>query len=88
VTKLRADVRHVQSDVIDIKAEIREVKAEIRVTNQKIDKTNERINETDRTINGRLDEIKDSLASAKIWAVGLPVHALLLYVLARAFKWL
>ena len=42
-----------------------------------------------RTTNQRIDELKDSLASAKVWALGLYIAlgGSLLYVLARGFKW-
>jgi hypothetical protein len=43
-----------------------------------------------RATNQRIDELKDSLASAKVWALGLytALSGSLLYVLARGFKWL
>ena len=42
-----------------------------------------------RSLNQRVDQIKDSLFSAKIWALGLYVALAgsLLYVLARGFEW-
>ena len=42
-----------------------------------------------RTTNQRIDELKDSLSSAKVWALGLYIAlgGSLLYVLARGFKW-
>jgi uncharacterized protein YlxW (UPF0749 family) len=42
-----------------------------------------------RVTNQRLDSLKDSLASAKVWAPGLYIALAgsLLYVLARGFKW-
>jgi hypothetical protein len=42
-----------------------------------------------RVTNQRLDSLKDSLASAKVWALGLYIALAgsLLYVLARGFKW-
>jgi hypothetical protein len=43
-----------------------------------------------RATNQRIDGLKDSLASAKVWALGLYIalSGSLLYVLARGFKWL
>jgi outer membrane murein-binding lipoprotein Lpp len=43
-----------------------------------------------RATNHKVDQIKDSLASAKLWAIGLLVTQVgsLLYVMARGFKWL
>jgi hypothetical protein len=42
-----------------------------------------------RATNQRLDSLKESLASAKIWALGLYIALAgsLLYVLARGFRW-
>jgi septation ring formation regulator EzrA len=90
VAELRADVRHVQADVTDIKAEQ-------RVTHQRIDslrkETAERFGKVDdkfESVRKEIGEVKDSLASAKIWALGLyfALAGPLLYVLARGFKWL
>ena len=76
VAELRADVRHVQSDTTDIKAELRADTTEIKTEL--------------RATNKRIDELKDSLASAKIWALGLYVALAgsMFYVMARGFKWL
>ena len=92
--ELRADVRHIQSDVTDIKAEV-------RITNQRIEslrkETGEQIAKLDQKFDffrketiEAFNEIRESLASAKIWALGLYVGlaGTLFYVLARGFKWL
>jgi hypothetical protein len=90
VAELRADVRHIQADVTDIKADL-------RVTNQRIEslgkETGERFDRVDQkfeSVRKEIGEVKDSLASAKIWALGLylGLAGSLLYVLARGFKWL
>ncbi len=41
-------------------------------------------------LDGKLDKLKDSLASAKLWAFGLYVTGwgTMLYVLAKGFKWI
>ena len=76
IAELRADVRHIQSDTTDIKAEL-------RATNQRIDSLRQSMDQ-------RFDDLKGSLASAKIWAPGLYIAlgGSMLYVLARGFKWL
>ena len=76
VAELRADVRHVQSDTTEIKAELRTATTELKGEL--------------RATNQRIDELKDSLASAKIWAFGLYValSGSMFYVMARGFKWL
>jgi predicted nuclease with TOPRIM domain len=71
IAELRADVRHIQSDVTDLKTEL-------RATSQRVDGF--------VRLEKRFDELKDSLASAKIWALGL--YGSLLYLMARGFKWL
>jgi hypothetical protein len=91
---LRADVRHIQADVTDIKAEVRVTNQRIESlrteTDQKLEsfrkETTERFTKVDQVIS----EIKESLASAKLWALGLYVGlaGTLFYVLARGFKWL
>jgi hypothetical protein len=94
VAELRADVRHIQADVTDIKADL-------RVTNQRIEslgkETGERFESLRKETGERFEkvekvigEVEDSLASAKIWALGLyfALAGSLLYVLARGFKWL
>jgi outer membrane murein-binding lipoprotein Lpp len=76
VAELRADVRHIQSDTTDIKAEL-------RATSQKTDQRFERIDD-------RFQKIEESLASAKVWALGLYIALAgsLFYVLAHGFRWL
>src|SRR5882757_8690295 len=77
VAELRADVRHIQSDTTQIKAELRADTTEIKTEL--------------RATNQRIDDLKDSLTSAKIWAMGLCcalAWSLVYYALARGFKWL
>jgi len=86
VAELRSDVRHIQSDVTDIKADQ-------RVTHQRIESLRERFDRVDEkfdSVKKEIGEIKDILASAKVWALGLyfTLAGSLLYVLARALKWL
>jgi peptidoglycan hydrolase CwlO-like protein len=90
VAELRSDVRHIQSDVTDIKADL-------RVTHQQIEslrkETGEQFDKVDQkfdSLKSEIGEVKDILASAKVWALGLyfALAGSLLYVLARALKWL
>jgi uncharacterized protein YlxW (UPF0749 family) len=80
---LRNDVRHLQHDTTDIKTEI-------RATNQRLDSLSQKTDERFVRLEQKFDHLKDSLASAKLWALGLYVALAgsLLYVLARGFKWL
>ena len=92
--ELRADVRHIQADVTDIKADLRVTNQRIDALDQKFDQkidslrkeTAERFTKVDQTFS----EIKESLASAKIWALGLyfGLAGSLFYALARGFHWL
>jgi predicted nuclease with TOPRIM domain len=101
IAELRADVRHIQSDTTDIKAELRATNQRIdslrQGTDERFEKLNQRIDGRFEKVDDRFgkleqkfDELKDSLASAKVWALGLYIalSGSLLYVLARGFKWL
>lgn len=74
VAELRSDVRHLQRDVSEIKQEIK----------QKFKDIDDRFKGVDM----ELKEIKDMIASAKLWAYGLYVGGgcTLLYVIARTAK--
>jgi hypothetical protein len=76
VAELRSDVRHIQSDVTELKADFRALRKE----------TGEQFESVKKDI----AEVKGSLASAKIWALGLyfALAGSILYVLARGFRWL
>jgi len=65
------------------------IKAELRATNQRIDSLSERVDKRFEWIDKRISDLKDSLASAKLWALvpwAVLVTALLFYALARGFK--
>jgi len=83
VAELRSDVRHIQSDVTDIKASI-------RATDQRLEAFRRETDQKFESFRKDFDSIKESLASAKLWAFGLYVtgNGALLYVMARGFKWL
>ena len=85
VAELRADVRHIQSDTMEIKAELRATTTEIKA---ELHSTTTEIKAELRATNQRIDDLKDSLASAKIWALGLYVALAgsMFYVMARGFK--
>jgi DNA anti-recombination protein RmuC len=105
VAELRADVRHIQSDTTDIKAELRATNQRLDALIQKTDERFERLEQKfDRrfeTNNANIDErfdkvdkrfqkLEESLASAKVWALGLYIALAgsLFYVLAHGFRWL
>ena len=99
--ELRADVRHIQSDVTDIKAEVRvtnqrieslrkETGEQIGKLDQKFESFRKDTTERFTKVDQMFSEIKESLASAKLWALGLyfGLAGTLFYALARGFKWL
>jgi hypothetical protein len=103
--ELRADVRHIQADVTDIKADLRVTNQKIeslrKETGEQISKLDQKFDQKFESfrkettegftnVDQVISEIKESLASAKIWALGLYVGlaGTLFYVLARGFKWL
>jgi hypothetical protein len=83
IAELRSDVRHIQSDVSDIKAELRAWHQRFEALVKKMD---ERFEKSDQ----KFDSLKDALASAKMWAIGLYIALAgsLLFVMAHGFKWL
>ena len=105
VAELRADVRHVQADVTDIKADLRSWTQRMETGFEKVDRRFERvelkIDDIDKKFEVRFDgldktvqeirlDVKESLVSAKLWAIGMYVAlaGTLLYVIARAAKWI
>ena len=65
-------------EVAELRADVRHVQSDTTDIKAELRVTNE-----------RLDSLKDSLASAKVWALGLYIALAgsLLYVLARGFRW-
>jgi hypothetical protein len=58
------------------------IKAELRATNQRIDSLSDRVDK-------RVSDLKDSLASARLWALvpwAVLVTAALFYALSHGFK--
>jgi hypothetical protein len=101
VAELRADVHHIQTDVTDIKADqrvthqlIESLRKETAVTFESVRKDTadrfDRVDQRFESVRQEIGAVKDSLASAKIWALGLyfALAGSLLYALARGFKWL
>lgn len=92
--ELRADVRHLQSDVTEIKADVRMVRREL---GEKFDAANARTEAVRTELTTKIEalfaeigKIKDSIASAKLWALSLHIGLAggIFYALARGFKWI
>jgi chromosome segregation ATPase len=84
-----------QFDKVDQKLETlrTETMARFDKVDQKFDKVDQKLEKVDQkieTVRKETAEVKDSLASAKLWALGLYVGLAgsLFYVLARGFRWL
>jgi hypothetical protein len=70
----------------DLTAQVAELRADVRHVQS--DTTD--IKAELRATNQRIDSLRESLASAKIWALGLYIALTgsLVYVMAHGFKWL
>ena len=94
IAELRSDVRHIQSDVTDIKAELRawhlRFEALVKRMDERFEKIDQKFDQRFERIDQKFDGLKDSLASAKNWAIGLYIALAgsLLFVMAHGFKWL
>jgi archaellum component FlaC len=90
VAELRSDVRHIQSDVRDLRDS---VDKRFDAVDKRFDGVDKRFDGVDKKLERfgeKFEEIKDSLASAKLWAFGLYIAlaGTLLYVVARSAKWI
>ena len=76
IARLEADVAHLRADVADIKVDLR----------ARFDKVDARIDRMD----AKVDAVKDSLLSAKVWALVLyfALAGSMLGVMARGFGWI
>ena len=85
VAELRSDVRHIQSDVTDLKADVHALRRE---TADRFDRVEQKFDSKFESVNKEISEVKNSLWSAKVWALGLyfALAGSLLLVLARGFK--
>jgi chromosome segregation ATPase len=75
---MSADERsHLEIQVAELRADVRHVQSDTTEIKTEL-----------RATNQRMDDLKDSLASAKIWALGLYValSGSMFYVMARGFK--
>ena len=70
---------HLEVQVAELRADVRHVQSDTTDIKAELRATNQRIN-----------DLKDSLTSAKIWALGLyaALSGSMFYVMARGFKWL
>ena len=94
IGRLGADVQHIQADVSDIRSEL-------RGTNQRIDALRAEMTATVEALRSEMNrrfedmrnemiELRDAIASTRIWTISLYVgsNAALLLVMAHGFNWL
>jgi predicted nucleic acid-binding Zn-ribbon protein len=94
IARIESDVAHLREDVSDIKQDVRALRdkldgAEIRL-DSKIGGAEQRLGGKIEHLGTRFDVLKDSLHSAKIWALALYVAlaATMLGTMARGFGWI
>ena len=83
IARLESDVGHLRSDVADIRQNV-------RLLGNKLDVVESRLREEIRLQTSRIGALKDSLHSAKAWALTLYVAlaGAMLGTMARGFGWL
>jgi uncharacterized coiled-coil protein SlyX len=76
IARLESDVAHIRRDVDDLKKDVRSLR----------DRTDARFD----ALNEKIDKLRDSLASAKVWALTLYIAlaGALVGTLARGFGWI
>lgn len=87
IARLEANVEYIQRDVSDIKIDLREMRREFKQDFLRMD---EKFEKMFCGLDGKFDGLKDSLASAKLWALGLYIAlaAAMLGSMATGFLWL
>lgn len=76
IARLESDTAHLRSDVADIKLDLRALR--------------DKLDGVGSQLSAKIDGVKDSIATAKIWALTLYIAlaAVMLCTLARGFGWL
>jgi hypothetical protein len=87
IARLESDVTHLLSDVKDIKADLRGLRDRMDAGHARL---SERIDSASSELNKKIDGLRDSLASAKVWALLLYIAlaAVNLGTLARGLGWI
>jgi hypothetical protein len=87
IARLESDVSHLRADVAEIKLDLRSFRDK---HDQQVDQVNARIESVRADLTAKYDNLKDTIASAKVWALTLYIAlaAVNLGTLARGFGWL
>jgi hypothetical protein len=83
IARLESDVAHIRSDLGDVKADVRSLRGAL-------DSLRDKMDERFAVVDAKIDGVKDSLASAKVWALVLylALAGSLFGTLARGFGWI
>jgi chromosome segregation ATPase len=87
IARLESDVGHLREDVTEIKMDLRALRDKLDDVGGQL---NEKIDGVAGQLNGKIENVKDSIASVKIWALTLYITfaAVMLGTLARGFGWI
>lgn len=94
IARLESDVSHLRSDVGEVKLDLRSLRDKLDgVSSQligRIDGATSQLSDRADHQDAKLDELRDDLARAKVWAVMLymSLAALNFGALARGFGWI
>jgi hypothetical protein len=80
IARIESDVAHMRTDIADIKVDLRAMRDDLRGG----------LRSSTERLDDKIDSVKDSLASAKIWALLLYIAFAggMLGVMARGFGWI
>lgn len=87
IARVESDVEHIRSDMVEVKADIRAIRDKMDDMSGSL---SARIDHVNRTLTAKRDDVKDAVASAKIWALVLYVAlaGAIFGTMARGFGWL
>jgi uncharacterized coiled-coil protein SlyX len=94
IARLEADVTHVRTDIADIKVDVRALRDKMDSVGQRFDaKLDAMTQRSDAKFDAnaqRIDALKDSISSAKTWALLLyfALAGSLFGAMARGFGWI
>jgi predicted RNase H-like nuclease (RuvC/YqgF family) len=105
IARMESDIGHLREDVADIKQDVRALRGRVDVVEQrladkievgdlrldgKIDALAQRMDDRFGETNRRIDVLKDSFHSTRIWALALYIAlaGAMLGTMARGFGWL
>ena len=80
---MEARIARLESDVGHLRGDVGEIKVDVRALRDKLD-------DMGTQLNAKIENVKDSIATAKIWALTLYIAlaAVNLGTLARGFGWI